>query len=50
LDIVLAISLHFAAEESENLASGIGFAYSLFSLIILPIGLGLNQSLNVHVS
>lgn len=45
LDVVFAISLHYIAENDDpNTVAGIGLAYTLVNLIIIPISLGIIDS------
>ena len=51
LDIMLAISLHFVQKEIGSYANaGFGLAYTIVNVAIIPLGLGLNQSLNVNAA
>ncbi|KAM3137911.1 hypothetical protein pb186bvf_009992 [Paramecium bursaria] len=52
LDIILAITIHFISLTTKTPIeqNGVGLAYSIIGMIVLPMGLGLNQLLNVHVA
>jgi MATE family multidrug resistance protein len=51
LDVVFAISLHFVQADISAVANaGVGLAYTICSIMVLPMGFGVNQSLNVHVA
>ena len=51
LDIIFAISLHFVSTFLGSYASaGLGLSYTVVNVLVIPMALGINQSLNVHVS
>jgi MATE family multidrug resistance protein len=50
LDAVFAISLHYVALVNDSASAGLGLAFTIVSIVIMPLGFGLNQSMNVHVA
>ncbi|CAD8208725.1 unnamed protein product [Paramecium pentaurelia] len=51
LDVCVSISLHYITQEINPTSNaGYGFALTCVSMILAPIGFGLNQSLNMHTS
>ena len=49
LDIVFAISLHFISVHNDpNAVAGLGLAFTTVNVLLIPMALGTNQSLNVH--
>ncbi|CAD8104675.1 unnamed protein product [Paramecium sonneborni] len=49
LDVVFGISLHYIAQHNEPCSvSGLGFAYTIVNVLLIPMAFGTNQSLNVH--
>ncbi|CAK94292.1 unnamed protein product (macronuclear) [Paramecium tetraurelia] len=49
LDVVFGISLHFIAQHNDpNAVAGLGLAFTTVNVLLIPMALGTNQSLNVH--
>ncbi|KAM3127933.1 hypothetical protein pb186bvf_019965 [Paramecium bursaria] len=51
IDICLGMSLHFISKYSGTVqVAALSLAYTLIQILILPIGFGFNNSLNMHAS
>ncbi|CAD8090331.1 unnamed protein product [Paramecium primaurelia] len=49
LDVVFGISLHYIAQHNDpSSVAGLGFAYTIVNVLLIPMAFGTNQSLNVH--